>query len=650
MKKVVYTVLTGHKEFLNDPFQELTQEPPSEPYEKICFTDNPYLESETWSIRLLETHYLKPELESRRPKILPHIFLADFDISLYIDNTVKFKVDPSFIFNSSSRSSLVCFRHPNRNCAYDEGEEIIRLGFETEAKIRQQLDFYDECGFPRQFGLIAGTVLLRQHKDPELIAFSEEWFEHILAFSRRDQVSFSFVQWHRKFVKLSFFDGTLTNNDIIHWHGFKTNPRVPGSFDDQLYRWLNPQSGSTVSDARKHYLSEGFYQKLPYRKYSWQLNQIANKYKTDKGSLYYNSHGYASVYEIYLSQFKHDPLKLLEIGLLRHDQQNKSPTAKHQNIPSLRMWREFLPNAQIYGFDIADFKLLQNLEKVTLIQGDMGHLPDLAKLVNITGQDLDIIIDDASHASHHQQIALTYLFDSLKPGGLYFVEDLHYQPSGLEIENFPKTLDVLKHLEYGIYYSSPCVSQEDFEKLNQNIEFIRFYDSLDRNFGSVFTDSLAVIKKKDQVEGTTAKNQIYVLIEITRIDTNELKFSGIQNIFIKLIEDCYFHLNSERVHIVFVINPNILETFQDFILNIAFEYMMEKNHKIDPLFFLEFTDDIGEIFPGHLISIHDLNHIFVLVDEIFSEFSAKSTMLTSSLSLQDKFKNITLKQVKHLLI
>jgi len=42
--------------------------------------------------------------------------------------------------------------------------------------------------------------------------------------------------------------------------------------------------------------------------------------------------------------------------------------------------------------------------------------------------DLDIIIDDASHASHHQQNAFLTLFPKLRSGGLYIIEDLRWQP------------------------------------------------------------------------------------------------------------------------------------------------------------------------------------------------------------------------------
>ncbi len=47
-----------------------------------------------------------------------------------------------------------------------------------------------------------------------------------------------------------------------------------------------------------------------------------------------------------------------------------------------------------------------------------------ARFVQKAGVEFDVIIDDGSHRPDHQQITLAALFPHLKPGGLYFVEDL----------------------------------------------------------------------------------------------------------------------------------------------------------------------------------------------------------------------------------
>lgn len=55
---------------------------------------------------------------------------------------------------------------------------------------------------------------------------------------------------------------------------------------------------------------------------------------------------------------------------------------------------------------------------------------------------MDIIIDDASHASHHQQNAFLELFPTLKSGGLYIIEDLRWQPEAYEKPGITKTAEL----------------------------------------------------------------------------------------------------------------------------------------------------------------------------------------------------------------
>ena len=90
------------------------------------------------------------------------------------------------------------------------------------------------------------------------------------------------------------------------------------------------------------------------------------------------------------------------------------------------MWRQYFPEAQIVGFDIKDFEDPAG-QNIKIIKGDQKLRKDLIKISNYSSE-IDVIIDDALHASEHQQISLSFLFKYLKPGGLYFIEDLNYQP------------------------------------------------------------------------------------------------------------------------------------------------------------------------------------------------------------------------------
>ena len=177
-----------------------------------------------------------------------------------------------------------------------------------------------------------------------------------------------------------------------------------------------------------------------------ELTRLANRYCSDKGTTYNCAHGYTRVYQALLAPLREAPLRMLEIGLVHGQVQAERPQDIDQlACPSLRMWSDYLPRAEIHGLDIVDFTRFSN-ERARVWQADQGNRGELDAVAAKVGSKFDIIIDDGSHASHHQQISLAILFRHLADGGLYIVEDLHYQPAGLELPNITVTRDCLRGL------------------------------------------------------------------------------------------------------------------------------------------------------------------------------------------------------------
>ena len=158
------------------------------------------------------------------------------------------------------------------------------------------------------------------------------------------------------------------------------------------------------------------------------------------------------------------------------------------------MWREYFPNASIIGFDIADFSKVPELPGLTIVQGDIGKPDDLMLLVG-SGREFDIIIDDASHASHHQQIALGTLFPYLKRGGYYIIEDLNYQPPDLELPGAMKTKDFLQAIRDQKKITGKFISRRQTKYLFRNIAKMEFFDSFDWNFDNPNSGSIVFIRK-----------------------------------------------------------------------------------------------------------------------------------------------------------
>jgi hypothetical protein len=171
------------------------------------------------------------------------------------------------------------------------------------------------------------------------------------------------------------------------------------------------------------------------------LTELANKYQSDKGTAFGERHGYTHSYEQLFAPLRDARIRLLEIGL-RYDPYYAE--VNHTTSPSLEMWLEYFSQAEILGFDIKDFSAMRR-DRLTILRGDQGSPEDLQRLAAAIGS-LDVIIDDGSHASFHQQLTFAYLFRCVRPGGIYIVEDLHFQPPRLEsaLPLVPKTRDVFR--------------------------------------------------------------------------------------------------------------------------------------------------------------------------------------------------------------
>lgn len=217
------------------------------------------------------------------------------------------------------------------------------------------------------------------------------------------------------------------------------------------------------------------------------LTELADKSGSDKG---FSKHLYTTVYQeiVKPEKVKH----LLEIGLLCHaDQKSLGGGNSFDIAPSLEMWCEYLPNAEIFGFDIQDFSKAKGNWKA-FIQGDQSKREDLDKILE-KQKHFDVIIDDALHASKHQQITFSYLFKNVNSGGFYIIEDLHYQPEGEGDEI--KTQVLLKELASTSKWKSKHSTKDEASYIEKNIDEIYFFDSM-KFPRKTSRDAICVILKK----------------------------------------------------------------------------------------------------------------------------------------------------------
>ncbi len=239
MKKLaIYTVLTGDKEPLGDPLLHLRSYETDLKISLICFTDKPNLESKVWEIRWFDTHSLPPEKSSRRPKILAYQYLSDYKYSLYIDNICELQRLPSSVdLVSSGKAECVfrAFKHNTRSFLIEEAFAIASLGYDDPKVLAQQMIEYDSLvSMDTITPLTTCTVLLREHNHPAVIKHSNMWWDQVLQFSKRDQMSFDYCRLKSE-IDINYLQGNKFSNDLILPHQNVADWRKKASFDEKRY-------------------------------------------------------------------------------------------------------------------------------------------------------------------------------------------------------------------------------------------------------------------------------------------------------------------------------------------------------------------------------------------------------------------------------
>lgn len=132
------------------------------------------------------------------------------------------------------------------------------------------------------------------------------------------------------------------------------------------------------------------------------LDEIGNACQTDKGSSF---HDYLRHYEALFGKDKDSFSAILEIGVWYGC--------------SMKMWRQWLPQATIVGVDIEPKHQAGDF----IVEQVDASTPDVIPVAQSYGP-FDLIVDDGSHIPSEQLASFQLLYPYLKEGGYYIIEDV----------------------------------------------------------------------------------------------------------------------------------------------------------------------------------------------------------------------------------
>ena len=202
MKLLVYTCVFGDYDKVFSPVR------PDPGVEYVAITDQEDFDVPGWKTKLVDpSGFASARLANRYYKILGHEVFAEFDASVYVDGNIRVLSNVSGFFKrlQGTDAALGLYGHPARKTVSEEVAQCAQRGqVASEAAATAELEAYRRQGFPDDGGLIEASILLRDHRHPELGAAMRQWWELFETYQSRDQFSLPFVLWKTKVPRIVF--------------------------------------------------------------------------------------------------------------------------------------------------------------------------------------------------------------------------------------------------------------------------------------------------------------------------------------------------------------------------------------------------------------------------------------------------------------
>jgi hypothetical protein len=136
------------------------------------------------------------------------------------------------------------------------------------------------------------------------------------------------------------------------------------------------------------------------------------------------AHSYHTMYGVFLLPLRDAPhrVKMLEIGL--------GCDMHYEPGASASLWPKLLPDAEVWMAE-HDAACVQEsvrrgwLPGIHTLTGDQSEPAVTQRWIRESGGSFDAVIDDGGHSNWQIRSAFSVLWPAVRPGGFYFIEDMH---------------------------------------------------------------------------------------------------------------------------------------------------------------------------------------------------------------------------------
>ncbi|BBG96430.1 Protein of unknown function D [Prunus dulcis] len=166
-------------------------------------------------------------LNGKIPKMLAHRLFPHAKYSIWVDSKSQFRRDPLGVLEVllwRSNSVLAISEHGARSSVYDEAKAVVKKNKAKPEEVEVQLSQYRHDGLPedKRFNgkkaLAEASVIVREHT-PLTNMFMCLWFNEVVRFTSRDQLSFPYILWRLKVLKNINMFPVCTRKDLVNSMG-----------------------------------------------------------------------------------------------------------------------------------------------------------------------------------------------------------------------------------------------------------------------------------------------------------------------------------------------------------------------------------------------------------------------------------------------
>ncbi|XP_050203658.1 probable hexosyltransferase MUCI70 [Mercurialis annua] len=190
-----------------------------------------------WRIVIVrDLPFADQRLNGKIPKMLGHRLFPNAKYSIWVDSKSQFRRDPLGVLEAllwRPNSVLAISLHGARSNVYEEAIAVVKKHKAAPEEVELQLSQYRRDGLPAdkryngKKALNEASVIVREHT-PLSNLFMCLWFNEVVRFTSRDQLSFPYVLWRLKVLKDINMFPVCIRKDLVNSMGHirKAKPLV----------------------------------------------------------------------------------------------------------------------------------------------------------------------------------------------------------------------------------------------------------------------------------------------------------------------------------------------------------------------------------------------------------------------------------------